>query len=117
MGVVQKVTLPGYTRSGQSRARQGFPRLECYPALNHAEECLFPGIEFPRHYFRLLVDKASPVEEMGHACNRIGHAKRVLYIGADCFNAVIGMLTQMVLKASYVNFRQKPDTSMIMGLQ
>jgi hypothetical protein len=35
-GVVQKVLFPGYTRSGQSRARQGFPSLECYPGLNHA---------------------------------------------------------------------------------
>jgi hypothetical protein len=39
-GVVQKVPFPGYTGSGQSRARQGFPRFECYPDLNHAQKWL-----------------------------------------------------------------------------
>jgi len=80
------------------------------------KECLFAGINLPGNDHCLFVDKPSPLEEAGHTFRRIRNAKRFFHIPADCFNAVIGMLTQMVLQASYVNLRQKPDTVVIMGL-
>jgi len=83
-----------------------FAFFECL--VEAAKEGLLLGIKLPGHELGLLVDKPPPVQQMGHAGNRVVFAEGCPYVGADCLDGVVGVLGEMVLEGADFHFGEDP---------